>query len=349
MSLYLVLLCLIILFYITRLKTVFLFSLLFLFALLWHGGTFIVNEGTEVVITQFGRIIGKPYVDAGLYFKIPLIWKANYFDKRIFTEEFLQGNIATKDGYLISVDTIINWRIGDATLFFQNMHDLATARQRLRNIVSGSVREVVAKYALIETVRSSNIAINLYNPDLHLTRSPKMEIGVHKHVQFGRAKLSKMMKDQNYQYTLKYGMNIVNVLITNIQYGPLVEKSIKDRMIIEQITKAQELRSVGQNHYQQILGETQRKYQSIVAPAKMRAEIIKGDADGKATQIYAKAFGSNPGFYNFWRTLTAYEMGIPPKSQGAILSTQNNFLKLLNGVRTQNGTVGNTNKAAPHE
>ncbi len=339
MSLYFILLTLIIIFYITRLKTILAFSVLFLSGLVWHAGTFIVNEGSVVVLTQFGKIIGTPYNEAGLYFKIPYIWKAIYFDKRIFTEDLLQSEIATKDAYFISIDTVINWRIHDAALFYQNMPDQAAARELLKNIVSGSLREVVAKYALMETLRSSNVKLKLYSVDLFQIKSLDTNLGLHQSVELGREKLAQMVKEQNYEYTLGYGIEIVGVLMKNVHYGLSVEKSIKNRMILERLTKAEELRSTGIKNYQIILGELSRKYQSILAPAKKIAELIKGEADAKATLIYAQAYESNPSFYNFWRTLAAYEIGIPPKSQGAILSTENNFLKLLNGKRTTNGKM----------
>lgn len=316
---------------------VFIFTVAFLFVLILYSGIFIVNEGSVVVLTQFGRIIGAPYDRAGLYFKIPFIWKAIYFDKRIFSEEDLQVYVATKDNYFISVDTVINWRVSDASLFYQNMDDLTTTRELLKNIVTGGVREIIAKYELIETVRSKNVKLNLYSQVLAgILQLNRPSIGLHGDIYFGRAKLSRMMKEKNYDYTAHYGMEVVGVLIRNINYGPIVERAINDRMVLERLSRAEELRSTGRKNYLIILGVIQQKYQEIIAPAKMEAELIKGQADAEATKIYAKAYGSNPNFYNFWRTLIAYETGIPPKSQGAILSTDNGFLKLLNGKNSKN-------------
>ena len=335
MTLYIILIVLIIVFYFIRLKTVYVFTVILLFLLIFRSGVFIVNEGSQVVLTQFGKVIGEPYTQAGLYFKVPFIWKANYFDKRIFTEEDLQAFVATKDAYFISVDTVVNWRIVNASLFFQNMDSLAIARDLLKNIVSGSVREIVAKYELVETVRSKNINSSLYSP--FAADDPKLghELGVHRTVVFGRSQLTQMMKEQNYNYTLDYGIEIVAVLVRNIRYGTTVEKSINRRMVLERLTKAQELRSTGLKIFQEIEGEIQRKYQSIVAPAKKEADLIKGRADAEATNIYSQAYGLDIDFYNYWRTLMAYEEGIPPKSQGVILSTDNDFLRLLNNRNTK--------------
>jgi membrane protease subunit HflC len=337
MSLYFALVFLIVLFFLARLKTVTMFAFVLLLILIFYSATFIVNEGSQVVITQFGRIIGSPYKEAGLYFKIPFFWKANYFDKRIFIEEILQADVVTKDAYFVTVDTVVNWRIVDPELFFQNMNNLADARELLKNIVSGSVREAITKYELVKTLPSSNLTLNRYNSNIPINpaiESPQQ--GLQRSVTFARRKLTRMMAASNYDYTLDYGMEIVGVLIRYIGYGPVVEHSINERMILEQLTKAEELRSSGRKYYQSTLGDIEKKKQVILAPAKREAELIKGRADAKATKIYAQAYGKNPEFYNFWRTLIAYEIGIPPKSQGAILSTDNDFLKLLNGGRVSN-------------
>ncbi len=335
MILLVLLICLMILFFITRMKVVFTFVSGFVLLLLFYSGTFIVNEGSQVVITQFGKIIGSPYTEAGLYFKIPFLWKANYFDKRIFNEEDVQADVTTKDFYVISVDTVINWRISDAALFFQNMDSLAIAHQILKNIVSGSVREVIAGHNMIDSIRGDTISIDNKPPSIlsfdpiDMVAHPK--IGINKDINIGRAQIQALIKRQNYNYSKQYGMEIVAVLIRNINYGHIMEKSINDRMVTNKLVEAAELRSEGLRKYNIIAGYIEEKYQSIIAPAKKEAEVIKGGADAKATKIYAQAYGENADFYNFWRTLGAYEVGIPPKSQGAVLSTQNQFLKLLNG------------------
>ncbi len=335
MTLLVLLIFLMILFFIARMNVALAFVTGFFFLLLFYSGTFIVNEGSQVVITQFGRIIGSPYTEAGLYFKIPFIWKANYFDKRIFNEEDLQADVTTKDFYNISVDTVINWRISDAAIFFKNMPSLTRAHQILKNIVSGSVREIIAAHNMIDSIRGDTISSDT-SPPSPLNISPLVsiiepKIGIDNEIYIGRAQIQALIKRQNYNYSKQYGIEIVAVLIRNINYGHIMEKSINDRMVTNKLVEAAQLRSEGLRKYNIMTGYIEEKYQSIIAPAKKEAEVIKGGADATATKIYAQSYGDNADFYNFWRTLSAYEVGIPPKSQGAVLSTQNQFLKLLNG------------------
>ncbi|WP_367607529.1 protease modulator HflC [Legionella sp. W05-934-2] len=325
MSLYVALILFIALFISLRLKSVLTFVSLLFLVLVIRSGVFIVNEGSQVVITQFGRIIGMPYTKAGFYFKIPFLWKANYFDKRIFSEEEIENNVATGDLYFISVETVANWRISNAAIFYENMGTVEDAQIVLRNIISGSVREVVSRYNLVDTVRVEDKNLKTYGMD----KTGNPPLGVHATVTIGRQNINTMILTEIKDYANQYGIEIMTVLIRNITYGPSVEQNIYERMILERLTKAEELRSTGRRRYESVLGEIERVYQTIVAPAKQKADLIKGKAEAQATAIYAQAYEKNRVFYNFWRTLMLYEQGIPPNNQGTILSTQGSFLKLL--------------------
>ncbi len=275
-------------------------------------------------------IVGEPYTQAGLYFKIPFLWKANYFDKRIFTDRDFQADVATRDQYFISIDTAVNWRITDPATFFTVMDNSNDeVRVILRNIVSG-VREVVSKYNLIETV--SNVNSNLPSQTLlvNFKSDPANIDGKPAPVFYGRAKLVKEMKEAVATYMKQFGIEVIQVLITDIRYSKKVEDRIYERMTQQRLRIAARLRSTGMKFYHQIIGEMNKDYKSIIAPAQKRALLIRGEAEAKATEIYANAYGQSSNFYNFWRTLQAYGLSIPAMSQGAFLSTDSQFLELLN-------------------
>lgn len=318
-------------FLVVRMRTVFLFLFILTLVFLIRSGVFIVYEGSQVVITQFGRIVGQPYKQAGLYFKIPFLWKANYFDKRIFTDTDFQAEVATRDQYFISIDTAVTWRITDPVTLFTVMDSSnEEVRVLLRNIVSGSVREVVSKYNLIETV--SNISTNLPSQTLlvNYKSDPAKVDGKPEPVFYGRAKLVTEMKEAVANYMRQFGIEVIQVLITDIRYSKKVEERIYERMSQQRLRIAARLRSTGMKYYHQIIGEMNKDYKSIIAPAEKQALLIRGEAEAKATEIYADAYGQSASFYNFWRTLQAYGMSIPAMSQGAFLSTDSQFLELLN-------------------
>jgi HflC protein len=119
------------------------------------GAVFVVSETNQVVITQFGDPIGGTVSRPGLHLKMPFIQKANYFEKRWLAWDGDPNQIPTKDKKYIWVDTYCRWRISDPLVFFQRVSDERNAHSRLDDIVDGETRNVIAKFDLIEIVRSS--------------------------------------------------------------------------------------------------------------------------------------------------------------------------------------------------
>ena len=118
---------------------------------------FVVGETEQVVITQFGRPVGKPVTEAGLHFKIPFIQTANYFDKRIMAWDGRPDQIATSDKKYIWVDTTARWRISDPLLFMERVGSFQTAQSRLDGIIDSVVRDNVSENDLVELVRSKGL------------------------------------------------------------------------------------------------------------------------------------------------------------------------------------------------
>jgi membrane protease subunit HflC len=295
MSLYFILAVLVGLFFILRFKSVFTFVALLLLVLLIRSGVFVVNEGSQVVITQFGKIIGTPYTKGGFYFKIPFLWKATYFDKRIFIDEDLSENVVTLDTYFINIKTVVNWRIANAALFYQNMDDLKSAEGLLKNLVSGSIRQQISSNRLIDVVRSGAP----FEKTLHGNNGIS-NVGVHdSQSKINRDIILMQMQKDIYNYAMQYGIEVVGIYIKNISYSASVERNIYNRMAIEQLTKAEEIRSLGKSEYEETLGNIELQYQKIISPAEKTASIIRGKAEAEATALYAQAYSGNEQFMSF--------------------------------------------------
>src|SRR3989339_405451 len=123
--------------------------------LLFSSG-FVVNETEQVIITQFGKPVGKPISNAGIHFKLPLIQDANFFDKRFLAWDGDPNQIPTKDKRFVWVDSYARWRIKDPLLFFQRVRDERGAKTRLDDILDGLTRNAIANNNLVEIVRSTN-------------------------------------------------------------------------------------------------------------------------------------------------------------------------------------------------
>ena len=126
-------------------------------AILVYNAAYTVDETEQVIITQFGRIVGTPKTDPGLRFKLPFIQRANYFPKNLLDWDGDPGQIPTLDKTFIWVDTFARWKIGDPIKFFQTVNNPFNAIGRLNDIIDPAVRDYITSNRLIEVVRNSNV------------------------------------------------------------------------------------------------------------------------------------------------------------------------------------------------
>ena len=164
-----------------------------IFIVVMMGNPFyIVYEGQQAIITQFGKPVGEPVTEAGLKLKVPFIQKVHYFEKRILEWDGYPSQIPTKDKKYIWVDTTARWRIKDPLKFYQSVYNERGAYARLDDIIDSAVRDVVTSHMLIAIVRSSNRIINELEsiPDEEKKKEIR-EFGALDRITAGREKLSK--------------------------------------------------------------------------------------------------------------------------------------------------------------
>ena len=292
-----------------------------------YSAAYTVDETEQVVVTQFGRIVGEPKTDPGLKFKIPFIQTANYFNKNLLEWDGDPGQIPTLDKTFIWVDTFARWKIVDPIKFFQTVNNRFNAVGKLNDIIDPAVRNFVTSHHLIEAVRKSN-------RELDTTEAGIEESGRKTRVTYkidtGRQKITQGILDQAQPKLTPFGIELVDVKIKRINYVEEVRKSVYGRMIAERNQIAEKFRSEGKGEAQNILGEKERDLQEIESEAFKRAQKLKGAADAEATIIYAEAYGKDPEFYSFVQTLEIYRE-VLDKNSSLILSTDSEFLKYLKG------------------
>ena len=292
-----------------------------------YGAAYSVDETEQVVITQFGRIVGEPKTDPGLKFKIPFIQKANYFNKNLLEWDGDPGQIPTLDKTFIWVDTFARWKIVDPVKFFQTVNNRFNAIGKLNDIIDPAVRNFITSNQLIEAVRKSNRALE--TEELGVDQSER-KTRVTYGIEVGRQKITQGILEQAQPKLTPFGIELVDVKIKRINYVEEVRKSVYGRMIAERNQIAEKFRSEGKGEAQKILGEKERDLQEIESEAFKKAQKIKGGADAEATIIYADAYGKDPEFYSFVQTLEIYREALD-KDSSLILSTDSEFLKYLKG------------------
>lgn len=298
---------------------------------------FVVTEGKQVIITQFGRPIGEPITTAGLHFKKPFLQEARFVDKRILSWDGFPNQIPTKDKKYISVDTTARWRIVDALKFIQTVQNERGAKARLDAILDATTRDVISNHKLVEAVRLSNsildsIAEKKKEIQDKIDRGEAIveeEItGEIEKVSVGREKLSEMIAESADKELDQFGIRLIDVQLRRISYEESVEKKVYERMISERQRIAEKIKSIGLGEKAEIEGRLSKDLRKIQSEAYRKAEEIKGKAEGLATAIYAKSFNVDPKFYEFIRSMDAYKKSL--KSDGKfILSSDSEFLKYL--------------------
>jgi len=290
------------------------------------GAVYVVDETEQVVITQFGEAIGEAKIDPGLYFKVPIIQHANYFPKNLLAWDGDPGEIPTLDKTFIWVDAFARWKIVDPLKFFETVNNIYAGLGRLDDIIDPSVRNFVTSYPLIETVRMTNRELGALEEQLE--KVPEISpLGV---VTTGRAKIAKGIMEASRAKVAEFGIELVDVKIKRLNYVEEVQRSVYARMIAERKQIAEKFRSEGQGEARKIEGDKERELKRITSEAYRTAQEIKGKADAEATKIYAQAYGADPDFYSFVKTLEIY-METLDKDSTLVLSTDSEFFKYMKG------------------
>lgn len=286
-----------------------------------------VDETEQVVVTQFGRVIGEPITSPGLYFKLPFIQSTNYFSKNLLDWDGDPGQIPTLEKTYIWVDTFARWKIVDPVKFFQTVNNAVAALGRLDDIIDPAVRNFITSYRLIETVRTSNRELDTFEIGLEdIQKDQKASYTI----TTGREKITQGILEQARPKLAGFGIELVDVKIKRINYVEQVRKSVYGRMIAERKQIAEKFRSEGLGESRKILGEKERDLKVITSEAYRLAQEIKGIADATVTKLYAAAYGADPEFYSFTKTLDIYQTALDDSST-LVLSTDSVFLKYLKG------------------
>lgn len=297
-------------------------------AVVVYQSAYIVNETQQVVVTQFGRIVGSPVISPGLKFKVPFIQTANYFPKNLLDWDGDPGQIPTLDKTFIWVDAFARWKIVDPVKFFQTVNNPFNAIGRLNDIIDPAVRDFITSNRLIEVVRNSNRELDTFEigrEDEQTERRPSMTVTV------GRQSITEGILKQSQPKLEKFGIELVDVKIKRINYVEEVRQSVYDRMIAERKQIAEKFRSEGKGEAQKIRGDKERELKLISSEAYRIAQEKKGKADAESTRIYAEAYGVDPEFFSFVRTLDIYRESLN-ETNSLVLSTDSEFLKYFKSL-----------------
>jgi len=259
-------------------------GILVLAALFALSTMIMVDETEQIVILQFGKPV-RTIKDPGLNWKLPVPFQtSNSFEKRLLEYDVPPEEILSKDKKSLIIDNYVRWRIIDPLLFLQTVRAVPTAKTRLDDIVYSELRQELGTHDMVEIITE--------------TRELIME---------------KVTKASN-EETSKYGIEVIDVRIRRVDLPRENEASIYARMEAERKRQANKFRSEGEEEAQKIRAATDRDKTVILAEAYKKSQLIRGEGEAKALDIYAASYSKDSDFYEFTRTLETYEKVIDKKT-----------------------------------
>ena len=259
-------------------------GILVLAALFALSTMIMVDETEQIVILQFGKPV-RTIKDPGLNWKLPApLQTSNSFEKRLLEYDVPPEEILSKDKKSLIIDNYVRWRIIDPLLFLQTVRAVPTAKTRLDDIVYSELRQELGTHDMVEIITE--------------TRELIME---------------KVTKASN-EETSKYGIEVIDVRIRRVDLPRENEASIYARMEAERKRQANKFRSEGEEEAQKIRAATDRDKTVILAEAYKKSQLIRGEGEAKALDIYAASYSKDSDFYEFTRTLETYEKVIDKKT-----------------------------------
>ena len=291
------------------------------------SSVFILDETQQAIVTQFGKPVGGPRTEPGLQFKTPIIHKVQYFDKRYLKWDGDPNQVPTQDKKFIHVDTYARWQITDPLQFFIRLRDERSGQSRLDDILDGETRNAVASHELLDLVRSTNRTPEVYEDYLE-------DIEVLEDITVGREEIEAIVLERANERTADLGIVILDFRFKRMNDVTEVRERVYDRMISERNRIADQFRSEGEGEARKIEGDKERDLAQIQSEAIREAEIIRGRADARATEVYASAYNRNNAsreLYSFLRSLEALEKSLDSNTS-VILTTDNELFRLMKEV-----------------
>jgi membrane protease subunit HflC len=261
---------------------------------------FTVDQRQQAIVFQLGEIISVKH-QPGLYFKIPLLQNVRYFDTRLRTVDTVEPErFPTSEKKNVLVDSFVKWRIIDVKQHFVSVGgDEARAETRLMQTVNDSLRAEFGKRTVHEVVSGE------------------------------RDKIMEILRQKADLDARKIGVQVMDVRLKRVDLPQEVSESVYQRMEAERKRVANELRSQGFAESEKIRADADRQREVILAEAYRTAQQTKGEGDAKAAATYAAAYGQNPEFYAFYRSLEAYRQSFKSKSDVLVLEPTSDFFKYM--------------------
>lgn len=263
------------------------------------GAMFQVQQTEQALVLRFGApVSGRGLItEPGLHFKIPLIESVVKIDNRILALESPKQEVLASDNQRIDVDAFVRYRIVDPLKFYQAAGSIPIANNLLASVLNSSVRRVLGEANQQQIVRDE------------------------------RAALMVKIKDLVNPESQRFGVEIVDARLRRADLPREISEKVFSRMVSERQREANEYRAQGNEQYQKITSRADRDAIVLKAEAQQAADTIRGQGDAERNRIFAEAFGRDPDFFAFYRSMQAYDQALKPADTRFVTSPSSDFFK----------------------
>lgn len=261
---------------------------------------FTVDQRQFAIVFQLGEVV-RVVKSPGIQFKLPLLQSVRYFDRRIQTMDAeTPERFNTNEKKNVLVDSYVKWQVVDVEQYYKSVGgNEKTAAARLRKTVNDVLRGEFGKQTVQDVISGK------------------------------RDEVMEQVRTVTDADARKIGIRIVDVRLKRVDFPDDISNAVYERMISERKTVANELRSEGSAEAQKIRADADRQKAVIIADAYNQAQALKGEGDAKASAIYAAAYGQNPEFYAFYKSMEAYRNTFKSKSDVMVLDPSSAFFKYM--------------------
>ena len=275
--------------------------LLLLLLIIGYSSVFTVQQTEQALVVRFGAPV-QVVTDPGLHFKVPFTDTVIPIDKRILDLENPAQEVIASDQKRLVVDAFARYRIKNALQFYQSVGSIQAANLQLTTLLNSALRRVLGEVTLIQVVRDQ------------------------------REALMARIRDQLDHEAGNYGIQVVDVRIRRADLPEQNSQAVYQRMKTERQREAAEFRAQGNQKAQEIRSNADRESTVIVAEANSKAEQIRGEGDAERNRLFAEAYGQDPDFFAFYRSMTAYENGFKSNDTRFLLRPDSDFFRFFGGA-----------------
>ena len=269
------------------------------------GAAFTFDQTEQALVLRFGEpVVGRGLItEPGLHFKLPLIENVVTIDNRILDVESPNLEVLASDNQRLEVDSFIRYRIVDPLRFYQTVNGITGANNQLASVLNSAVRRVLSEANQQQIVRDD------------------------------RARLIVTIKEQADSEARKFGVAVIDARIRRVDLPQQISEKVYGRMQTERQREASEYRAQGSEQAQKITAKADRDVIVLKAEAQQKADQIKGEGDAERNRVFAEAFGKDPDFFSFYRSMQAYETAFKPNETRFLVSPRSDFFRFFSSSK----------------